>query len=175
MVRTVEDRQYDYDGDCRLSLAFTGREATQGVLVIVYDSKRVLKVPMSEIMEKDPDRSVGFSISGKPVFASIALPADALIAYLTDNKNSLYRRVIPLADIESKHLNSTPDPITEAPGVGGVAACEIAAASSLGAFNGSLVKDMSTRQIGYTLRTTADTDKAQQIIKEDRKAAAPKV
>lgn len=174
-VRTVEDRQYDYDSDCELALAFTGREAAQGVLVIVYDSKRVLKVPMSEIMEKDPDRSVGFSISGKPVFATIALPSDALIAYLTDNKNSLYRRVIPLADIEAKHLNSTPDLITEAPGVGGVVACEIAAASSLGAFNGSLAKDMSTRQIGYTLRTTADTDKAQQIIKEDRKAAAPKV
>ncbi len=173
-VRTAEDRQYDYDSDCWLALAFTEREATQGMLVIVYDSKRVLKVPMSEVMEKDLDRSVGFSNAGKPMFATVALPADALMAYLTDNKNTLYRRVIPLSDIETQHLNSTPVSLTDAPGVAGVVACEIAAASSLGAFDGSMSKDMSTRQIGYTLRTTAGSEKAMEILNEDRNAGAPR-
>lgn len=175
LVRAVEDRQFDYDGDCELALAFTEREASQGVLIIVYDTRRVLKVPMCEIMEKDPDRAVGFSRVGKPVFATIALPADALITYLVDNKNTLYRRVIPLTDIASQHLNSTPYAITEAPGVAGVSACEIAASSSLDMFAGSMSKDMSTRQIGYTLRATVGSEKAQEILNEDRKAGEPHV
>lgn len=175
LVRTVEDRQFDYDSDCELALAFTEREASQGMLVIVYDTKRVLKVPMCEIMEKDSDRAVGYSNFGQPVFATIALPADALITYLFDNKNTLYRRVIPLADIESQHLNSTPGALTEAPGVAGVAACEIAASSSLTMFAGSMSKDMSTRQVGYTLRATAGSEKAHEILNEDRKAGQPHV
>ena len=174
-VRTTEDRQYDYDDDCLLAMAFTEREATQGVLVIVFDSKRVLKIPMSEIMEKDIDRTVGFSAAGTPVFATIAHPSDALMAYLTDNKNTLYRRVIPLADIESQHLNSSPVAITDAPGVAAVDTCEIVAASSLGAFAGSMQKDMSTRQIGYTLRTVAGSEKAKQTIIDDRSASAPRL
>jgi len=173
-LRTTEDRQYDYDGDCRLALMFTERESEQGVLVIVFDSKRVLKVPMAEVMEKDIDRPIGFSSAGAPIFATIAYPADALMTYLADNKSTLYRRVIPLADIEAQHLNSTPVAITDAPGVAAVEACEIVARSSLTSFSGSMQKDMSTRQIGYTLRTTAGSDKANQMLIEDRRASAPR-
>ncbi len=172
--RTDEDRQYDYDNDCELALAYTAHEAQQGFMVMVFDGLRILKVPMPEIMEKDLDRPIGFFKDGKLIFATIAMPGDSLLSHLTDSKTTVHRRVVPLSGIESGHLNSNPELITDAPGVAGMVGCEIVASSALGAFNGSLEKDMSTRQIGYTLRTLANSSRARQIFEEDCKKCMPR-
>lgn len=165
--RTAEDRQYDYDDDCLLALAYSPQEAQQGFLILVFDDRRMLKVPMPEIMEKDLDRKVGFFKDARLIFATVAQGGDALLAHLTDSKATVHRRVVPLASFENGHLNSNPQPVADAPGVAGIAGCEIVAASSLEAFNGSLEKDMSTRQIGYTLRTVAGSDRALELFRED--------
>jgi len=172
--RTDEDRQSDYDKDCVLAMSFSAREAQQGLFVLVFKDQRILKVPMSEIMEKDADRKINFFKEGKLMFASIAMPGDALLAHLTDSKTTVHRRVVPLADIQSGHLNSNPEIIANAPGVAGVEGCEIVAEGSIDSFNGSLEKDMSTRQIGYTLRTLAASDRAHEIFEEDCIKCAPR-
>lgn len=172
--RTVEDRQADYDPDCVLAMSFTAGEEQQGLLVMVFDNQKILKVPMSEIMEKDADRDINFYKDGNLVFATIAMPGQALLAHLTDSKTTVHRRVVPLADIANGHLNSNPEIIADAPGVAGVVGCEIVAENAMELFSGSLEKDMSTRQIGYTLRTAADTDRARQLFDEDCRKSSGK-
>lgn len=81
---------------------------------------------------------------------------------------------MPLADIANGHLNSNPEIIADAPGVAGVVGCEIVAENAMELFSGSLEKDMSTRQIGYTLRTAADTDRARQLFDEDCRKSSGK-
>lgn len=173
LMRTDEDRSYDYNADCRLALCFTEREARQGMLVVVFDTRQVLKVPMNEILEKDLDRRIPFYKDARPVFAAIVLPTDAVMFYLYDNKGSLYRRVVPLSDIENAHLTSTPPTIADVPGVAGVTACEIVSAAALHIFAGSMECDMSTRQIGYTLRTTDGSEKAAQLLAHDCHKCSP--
>lgn len=173
MMRTDEDRQHDYDNDCRLALCFSEREARQGFLIVAYVTNQVLKIPMSEILEKDADRKFGYYKDSTPIFATIALPGDAVMFYLTDNKNTLYRRVLKVSDIETAHLTSTPQIVADVPGVAGIYTCEMVSAPAVHVFQNSMSEEMSTRQIGYTLRTTADSDKAEQIIEQDSVKCSP--
>lgn len=137
-TRTVEDRSRDYDDDCRLALAFSSKEAEQGFLILVFDNMKILKVPMAEILEKEADRDISYYKDARLIFGVIALPGDALLTHLADSKGNLSRRVIPMAEIESLHLMSTPAPVATVPGVAAVERCELVAASALGAFAGSL-------------------------------------
>ena len=166
-IRTSVDRSYDYNEDCSLSLCFSAREAEQGFLILVFDNQRVLKVPMSEILEKDEDRKIGFYSGAQPLFGTIALSCDALLCHLADSKGNLSRRVIPISEIEQQHLTSTPEPICTVPGQYSVEACEIVAASAFPVFSGSMTKDLSSRQLGYLLRANVNTAKAQTIFEED--------
>lgn len=174
ITRCTTDRQYDYNDDCRLALSFTHDELRQGYLLIVYRSQKVSKIPMSEILEKDLDRPFNFNTESEPIFATIAQPGDCLLLHMVDSKNSVYRRVVPLAELASVHLTSSPALITDAPGIADIIACEIVDSSALDAFGGSMNRDMSTRQIGYPLRTQRGTEKAQQILDDDRTKSAPK-
>ena len=168
-TRAEEDRWTE----CALPLVYTAREAEQGMLVMVFDNQKVLKVPMSEVVEKEADRPVSFYSDARPLYISIAMPGDALLTHLSDSKNNLSRRVTPLADYSSLHLTSSPEPIAQVPGVAAVVACETVAESALGAFEGSMAKDMSSRQMGYVLRASCGTEKANQILDDDRRNSRP--
>lgn len=165
--RTDEDRMADFDDNYTQVLAFTSAEAEQGMLVMVFDNLKVLKVPMAEIMQKDRDTQIRFNDEAKLIFASIAMPGDSLLCHLNDSKHNLSRRVIPLAEIEALHIASTPVPLTGVPGVAGCQGCEIVPASQIGAFSGATTRDLSSRQMGYLLRCSVGSEKSRQIFKED--------
>lgn len=170
---TNEDRSYDYNEDCRLALAFSTNEASQGYLMMVFDNNRILKVPMVEILEKDPERPIAFYKDSALKFVTIAYGTDAILAHVSDSKNNLSRRVVPLSEIESAHLTSTPELLIQMPGISAITACEIASASSLDNFKGSMSGDLSSRQLGYLLHAAAGTEKASLIFKEDCQKCRP--
>lgn len=167
LERTDEDRQADFNDDYTGVIVFNAAEAEQGQLVMVFDDNKVLKVPMTEIMQKDRDTEIKFHDGSNLIFVTIGMPGDALLCHMSDNKSNLSRRVIPLAEIEAQHIGSTPVPIATCPGVAGCTACELVAASKTDVFNGSLTRDLSPRQIGYLLRCTAGSAKSEQIFYQD--------
>lgn len=167
MQINFEDRSFDYDEKCRLALAFSRDESQRGYLVMIFENRRVLKVPMSEVLEKDADRWLSYYKDSPLKFATIALPGDGLLTYLTDSKNNISRRVLLLNEMPDQHLTSSPEQITQAPGVADIVAYELVAASALGAFEGSFNRDMSNRQIGYVLRAAAGTDRAKELLERD--------
>jgi len=154
------DQYDDNDSDCRLVLSFTAEEQRGSYLVMVFDRQRVLKVPLEEIIEKGANRRNTYWHDEQLLFAAVARPEAALMTILTDNKNNLYRRVTPLQDIESSHLTSTPDRITEVSGTNATVCCEIVAPEAVEAFGSSLRGRLGGRQIGYSLRCTIDDDRA---------------
>ncbi len=168
-----EDRSFDYDEKCRLALTFSSTESQRGYLLMVFDNKKALKVPMAEILEKDPDRWFAYYKDAKPVFATIAMPGDALLVYYSDNKGNLSRRVILMSELQDLHLTSTPDNLPQGAGAAGVAGCELVASSAINAFEGSLTKEMSSRQIGYVMRASANTERAKQLFDEDCQRCSP--
>jgi hypothetical protein len=157
----------DLEPWCRLTLAVNADEARQGCMVLLFENRRVLKVPMTEVLEKNDNVPIAMYRDSALIFATIAMPSDALLLHLSDNKNNLYRRVVPMTEIPQSHLTSSPERFVELPGVNAIEACEIVDAGSLESFVGSMSSDMSTRQIGNALRCGTDTDKARQILQED--------
>lgn len=170
---TTEDRSYDYNEDCLQALVFSTKEAEQGFLMMVFDNNRILKVPMTEIVEKDVDRKIPYYKDANLVFTSIATANDALLMHISDSKGNLSRRVVPLSEFDSQHLTSNALPAVQMPGLNAVTACEIVASSALNKFKGSLTRDLSSRQLGYLLHTMAGTDKAEAVFQEDCKNCRP--
>ena len=131
---TTEDRSYDYNEDCLQALVFSTKEAEQGFLMMVFDNNRILKVPMTEIVEKDVDRKIPYYKDAKLIFTSIATANDALLMHISDSKGNLSRRVVPLSEFDSQHLTSNALPAVQMPGLNAVTACEIVASSALSKF-----------------------------------------
>ncbi|MDE6301274.1 MAG: ATP-binding protein [Muribaculaceae bacterium] len=164
-----DDRNIDYDEDCLAALSFTGKEARQGFLIMIFDRQQILKVPMSEVLEKGYQVSIPHYHGSRLLFVTIALPGDGILVHLTDSKNNLSRRVMTMADIPSAHLNSTPGNISDVSGAGHVVGAELVGEGCFEHFRGSMVKELSGRQIGYALRTAADSVRAREIFEDDVK------
>ncbi len=175
LKRTVDDGNLDYDDDCLAALAFKSKEARQGFLILIFAPQQILKVPMSEVLEKGIQTAVPYYREAPVVFATIALPGDGILVHLTDSKNNVSRRVMTMADIPSSHLTSAPENISDVNGTGDVVAAELVQENCFDYFRGSLVRDLSGRQIGYTLRTGAGSQKAREIFEDDVKHCSTQV
>lgn len=161
-----EDQYCENDADCRLVLSFTGEEQKNGYLVMVFGQQRVLKVPLQEIIEKGNNRRNNYRHDQPLLFACIATPGSALLNILTDNKGNLYQRVTPMSEIEAMHLTSAPDRITEVPGTNETIVSEIIAPEAVETFSNSMRSNLSSRQIGYSLRCAMTDPKARQAIEK---------
>lgn len=165
----ADDRNLDYDDACQAALAFNAKEARQGFLIMIFDRQQILKVPMSEVLEKGYQTIVPHYHATRLLFVTIALPGDGILVHITDSKGNISRRVMTMSDIPASHLNSTPENISEVSGTGNVVGAEQVEDGCFDHFKGSLVKDLSGRQIGYILRATAGTDRALEIFEDDVK------
>lgn len=162
-------RDYYREYELPLVLAMSEAETRDGMLLMVFEHGRVLKVPMTEILEKPGNVPMVYARGYNLKWASIASPSDALALYLADSKGNLYRRVVPVSSLTAAHLTSTPENITgQEPEL---VTCETVAGRNIDNFTNSLPANMSSRQLGFTMRCHAHSDKASQYISEDVKAA----
>lgn len=173
---TLSHSQRDFyrEDELPLVMAFSPEEARSGSLLLMFDSQRLLRVPLSEILEKPSNREVSYFRESLPLFATVASPGDALNVYLTDTKDNLYRRTLRVSEIPAGHLTSAPERILDMP-AGPTVACELVASPQTDSFAASLASNLSGRQIGYTMRCQAGSDKAAELIAADtKKASQPK-
>lgn len=154
-----------------LVLQYSPMEADSGYLLLLYPAQRVLKVPMSEILDKDSRRPMPLYNVEKPIFATICLPGDGLLTIISDSKGNLSRRVTPVNDIPATHLRSTPERLLQLSCDETVAA-ELVAAESIDRFAESTSSELSGRQIGYTLKCRKDQPQAEMVIAESLRMAA---
>ncbi len=164
-------RDYYREYELPLVLAFTPEEAQTGSLLMMFDRQRLLRVPMSEILQKPENRDTSYYRDSRPMFAVVANAGDALNVYLSDAKDNLYRRTVRVEDIPAAHLTSTPERILDI-AANETVACELVAAPQTDSFSMSLASNLSGRQIGYTMRCQAGTAKAEELIKADSKTAS---
>lgn len=164
-------RDYYREYELPLVLAFSPEEAQNGSLLMMFDNQRLLRVPMSEILEKPENRDVNYFRDSLPIFAVIAKSTDALNVYITDTKDNLFRRTMRMTDIPAAHLTSTPERIVEMP-ANATVACELVAESQVENFSVSLATKLTSRQLGYTMRCSYDSEKAREIIATDRELAS---
>ena len=119
--------------------------------------------PLRELFEK-PENTPCRYYDGAPLqFATIARPGDALMCVLADGSDGLSARCTPLDRIDDCRLTAQPPRILSMP----VAAChgwEQVAASAIPHLSNYMADNLSSRQIGYTLRTRAGQPKAEQDI-----------
>ena len=157
------DIYLDTDPSCALALMVSPEDAASGYLVMAFEGESVAKVPLRELFEK-PENTPCRYYDGAPLqFATIARPGDALMCVLADGSDGLSARCTPLDRIGDCRLTAQPPRILSMP----VAAChgwEQVAASAIPHLSNYMADNLSSRQIGYTLRTRAGQPKAEQDI-----------
>ena len=157
----------DYD----LSLVVSEAE-TSGFLLLVFPNREALKIPIAEILEKPQNQLIEF-FDAEPVFASIVTADQGLLVILTDSRDGLYQRAIPLSQIDAAHLKSSPELIIDVNGACNIVACEIIAEEQIPAFDNSMSTKISARSIGYTMRCNLNSDKAKSVIQRTINDCAP--
>ncbi len=172
--RSSQDCYVDNDPDCGLALAFTAEEAAQGCLLAVYEGPVALKVPLAEIIEKDENRPYALLRGRRPLFATVAMPGQALMSIHTDSRNNMYRRVTLLDRIDAAHLNGDVYRMLDAGASAATLACEQVASSAVSHFRQGLASDMGPRQIGYALKCATGAPRASKIIQTEIAACAPR-
>lgn len=157
----------DYD----LSLVVSEAE-TSGFLLLVFPNREALKIPIAEILEKPQNQLIEF-FDAEPIFASIVTADQGLLVILTDSREGLYQRAIPVSQIDAAHLKSSPELIIDVNGACNIVACEVIAEEQLQAFDNSLSTKISARSIGYTMRCNLNSDKANSVIQRTINDCAP--
>lgn len=77
-------------------------------LVMLFDDLSAIKVPIREIMQKDPDIMHNYSSDHKLIFAAPASDSDALYGILSNAKASVLERMTPVSEIARGSITSTP-------------------------------------------------------------------
>lgn len=145
---------------------------TQGYLLLVFPNREALKIPIDEILEKPLNQSIEY-FDAQPIFASIVTAEQGLLVVLTDSKDNLYQRAIPIGQIPAAHLKSTPEAIIDVNGACDIVACETIATDQLTSFDSALSSKISARAIGYTMRCNLSSDRANSIIQRSVNDCAP--
>lgn len=153
------DIYLDTDPSCALALMVSPEDAAGGYLVMAFEGEAVAKVPLRELLEK-PENTPCRYYDGAPLqFATIARGGDALLCVLADNAGGLSARCTPLDRIAESRLTGQPPRVLSMP----VAACcgwEQVATSALPHLENYLSDNLSSRQVGYTLRLRAGQPQA---------------
>ncbi len=109
--------------DVLLTLSIREEEA-DGYLVLVYESGRVLKVPMQELLERTEGREYKRFGSERVIFASPAQKDDALLLVQRELPDRLGFRMDDLEQIKESGMRSKGEPVTSVEPAG-VLMCEI--------------------------------------------------
>ena len=170
-----QDLYLDSDPGCRLAMVFTAEEAAKGWLVAVYEGARVQKIPLSDIIDKGENRSNVLLSGERPVFATVAMPGQALLTIHADGRSNMYRRVTMIDSIDVVRLGNAPGRLLDAGTTAPTIVCELVASSAVSHFRQGLSSNMSARQIGYALKCAAGAPRAAKIIQSELAACAPRV
>lgn len=95
----------DYSGTDMLQLAIHEEEA-DGWLMLVYESGRVNRVSIAELLKRDRRRAYKRFADERLVFASIAMSSDCLCFGITDSKNNHYVRFDDVLQFELKNISA---------------------------------------------------------------------
>ncbi len=114
-IRFVGDSQYiittdewSIEDSDSLVLAVTADEI-DGYLLMLFDDYTAIKVPVREIMQKDPGTPYSYNSDNRSlIFASPALDSDALYGIMTNAKASVFERMTPVSGIQQGSMTSTP-------------------------------------------------------------------
>lgn len=167
MLLNRDDQYRDTEPDCRLAMVLTDEEVRQGYLLMLFEEQRVLKVPLTEIMEKNENRPISYYHEVSLIFASIVMPDNGLMTVLSDTRGNLWRRITPVREIESAHLTSTPARITETAGTDETVVAEIVSAAAMPGLRQSFKSNLNNRQIGVTLHCGRDSERAGECLENE--------
>ena len=160
------------EDNCNLALAIP-HELADAYLVLGFAGDRAMKVPLSEIYDKCSNSPTRYHTDDKLMFAALASKDDALICIVADSGNSLWRRGVMVAQIETAHLNGSPRRIHDAV-TDHTVLWEIADSSAIPAISDCLHENLAARRIGVTLRvkenTPATADKLSETVNKCKPA-----
>ena len=107
LMDTDEYKVLDDDDwqDYRLKLA-VHEDEEEGWLILVYESGRVCKVSMAELLQRERGREFKRYAGEKLIFASIATEADAVCVGFIDGKSNRYVRFDDLSKFEHSKMQA---------------------------------------------------------------------
>lgn len=106
------DNPYSDNADIIVALQ---EEESELNMIMLYESGKVLKVPMHEIIEKQNNRKYNIYEGERLVFASPARDTDVLIQVLSNDKEYYYCRANLVSDIDEGKINDSGRVLTTVP------------------------------------------------------------
>ncbi len=164
MMFSSIDTYKDNEPSTLLSLVIP-HEQRDAFLVLGFEDRRALKIPLAEIYERGDNSIFSYSADYRLLFATIADKDDILVQLLADNSDSLWRRAHPLAQIDQSHIGSLPKRLFELPAAN-TFAWELAQAGTKANFSGCINEKMKSKQLGETLRVKINDDRLQSKLDE---------
>ena len=156
-IRFVGDNQYilttdewSIDDNDSLVLAITADEIDH-YLLLLFDDLSATKVPIREIMQKEPGATHSYYGDRRLIFAAPASDADALYGIMTNAKASVFERMTPLSEIEQGTMTSTPARLRESD-VASSGGWTVVPSSKRGLFSQALSTSMKRNQIGSLVK-----------------------
>lgn len=146
-----EDYWTDQDENCRLALAVLQSEL-DGYLILAYEGEQLIKVPMSQLMERAENRNHRYWSDARLLWVAVAHDSDAVLSVHADSAGGLHYRATPVNEIAKGSMTNAPTRIMSV-GVDKTIGYELVAGRNLPAFTKALPSNMHSRQIGTTLRT----------------------
>lgn len=138
-----------YD-DCCQVLAVP-HHLVDGYLILGFENERVLRISVSEIMEKASDRETKINNEFRLMFVALATTDDLLVCVAADGADNLWKRACRISQIEQGHLNNTPKRLHEAQ-IDHTFQYEIADSSRSDRFADCMPDRLSGKRYGVTLR-----------------------
>ncbi len=136
--------------DDRLALAITDDEA-EGYLLMVYEGEYVIKVKISDLLEKSENTLMSHYADKKLIYASPIGADDGLYSLIANSKNTLYERITPVEKIASGLMGTAPERIVECGGVKTLM-WENVSKNKIGEFEDILSTNMKRTQIGSLVK-----------------------
>lgn len=159
LIFSRKDLYMEAEDGCLLGLAVP-HDCMDGFLVLGFEGERAMRIPLNEVIEKADNTPLDLPRDAKLIFAAIAQPSDALVCVVADSNSGLWRRAIPVSQIEASHATASPKRIAEAPAHHTVA-WEIAHASAIDNISDCLAANITARRIGVSMRSKEGTPGAE--------------
>lgn len=147
---SVQDTYRDTDEDCRLALAIP-HNMEDGYLILGFTHEHVLRITLSEIIERGDNESYRYTEDMPLLFASLAGKDDLLVNLVTDSGGTVWRRAIGITQIDRQHINSTPTLLYEC-NASATVGYEIADSSRRDQFAACMADRLTARRFGETMR-----------------------
>lgn len=153
----------DAEDDTLLTLVLHEEDRTASLLLL-YDNAEAVKVPLSDIMEKEQGKPHKRNVEHRLLFASPAQASDTLFTILENSKGMAYYRIDNVENIERGSMTSGGTKITDA-GFEAIIYYDVLRPKQVKLFR----KKPSRREIGQSLKIAPNGTKEQAIeeLKEE--------